>query len=229
MNKGVIAIIAAVILVGGGVGAFALAGAPAAPKEPTPEEVFAQLTTPTIPAANALGSPDAKITIVEFGDYLCTYCHRFHQETKDQLVADYVDTGKVQFMFKDFPINDHLAGGSSLGARASYCAADQGKFWAFHDGMYHNWGGEKAGWITKENMLTYARNAGVEDIDQFKSCLDSNKYADVVRENYRLAQTVGLSGTPSFIIIPEEGQPHLFRGAYPYSAFQSVLDQQLAG
>jgi predicted DsbA family dithiol-disulfide isomerase len=78
-------------------------------------------------------------------------------------------------------------------------------------------------------MLTYARNAGVEDIDQFKSCLDSNKYADVVRENYRLAQTVGLSGTPSFIIIPEEGQPHLFRGAYPYSAFQSVLDQQLAG
>lgn len=228
MNKAILAIIAAVVLVGGGVVAFAFSSAQPQRPEATQEEIFAQLTTPTIPAANALGSPDAKITIVEFGDYLCTYCHRFHEETKEQLLVGYVETGKVQFLFKDFPINDHLDGGSTLGARASYCAADQGKFWEFHDGMYANWGGEKAGWITKENMQAYAKNAGVSDADQFKSCLDSDKYADVVRENNRLARSIGLDATPSFIIIPEDGQPQLIRGAYPYSAFQQALDEQPA-
>ncbi len=226
MNKAIIAVIAAVILVGGGVVAFSFSGAQPAPQEETTqEEIFTRLTNPTIPAANALGSPDANITIVEFGDYLCTYCHRFHEDTKEQLLAGYVQTGKVQFLFKDFPINDHLGGGSTLGARASYCAADQGKFWEFHDGMYANWGGEKAGWITKENMQAYAKNAGVSDSEQFKSCLDSNKYADVVRENNRLARDIGLDATPSFIIIPENGEPRLIRGAYPYSAFQQVLDE----
>ncbi|MEW5839560.1 thioredoxin domain-containing protein [Nitrososphaera sp.] len=227
-SKAILAIVAAGVLVAGTVAALAFAGPPAASSntsKESPEEMVSRLTTPTIPSAYALGSPDAKVTIVEFGDYLCTFCHRFHQDTKDQLVANYVDTGKVRFVFKDFPINDHLAGGSTLGARASYCAADQNKFWEFHDGMYNNWGGEKAGWITKENMLVYARNAGVADIDQFKSCLDSNKYADVVRENYRLAQSIGLDATPSFIIIPADGgQPTLIRGAYPYSAFQQVID-----
>ncbi|MER3407288.1 MAG: disulfide bond formation protein DsbA [Nitrososphaera sp.] len=201
-------------------------------KEPQlTEEVIARLTTPTIPAAEALGSASAPVTIVEFGDYLCTYCHRFHEETKDQLVANYVDTGKVRFIFKDFPINDHLGGGSSLGAQAAYCAADQGRFWQFHDQMYNDWGGEKAGWVTKESMARYAQAAGVKDTEQFKSCLDSAKYAGVVRDNYQLAQSVGLDSTPSFIIIPNAkgGQPQLIRGAYPYAAFQSVLDKMVGG
>lgn len=239
-KNAIIAMVAAGILLAGAVAAMAFAGTPAqmqqqqqqSQEEPrSAEEVIARLTTPTIPAAAALGSPDAPVTIVEFGDYLCTYCHRFHEETKDQLVANYVDTGKVRFMFKDFPINDHLAGGSSLGAQASYCAADQGRFWQFHDQMYHDWGGEKAGWITKDSMARYAQAAGVQDARQFKSCLDSGKYAGAVRDNYRLAQSVGLDSTPSFIIIPhvEGGQPQLIRGAYPYAAFQEVIDRSIGG
>jgi protein-disulfide isomerase len=224
-KSALIAIVAAGIVIAGGVVAFAFASPARPQKELSADELLAKLTTPTIPSAGALGSPDAKITIVEFGDYLCTYCHRFHQDTKDQVMANYVDTGKARFLFKDFPINDHLGGGSSLGAQASYCAADQSRYWEFHDGMYNNWGGEKAGWVTKESMLTYARNAGVQDMGQFKSCLDSGKYTQTVKDNYNFAVSIGLNATPSFIIIPAEGKPQLLSGAYPYSAFKQILDQ----
>lgn len=224
MNKNVmIAVIAGIVVAAGAAAAFAATPAPKSEDDST--AIIDRLSAPTIPAVQALGGPDAPITIVEFGDYLCTYCHRFHEETRDQLITNYVDTGKVRFIFKDFPINDHLDGGSSLAAQASYCAADQGKFWEFHEWVYDNWGGEKAGWITKESMAEYARNAGVQDAGAFSECLDSNKYAGVVSGNYDLARSVGLSGTPSFIILKDGSKPSLIPGAAPYSAFQQVLDQ----
>jgi protein-disulfide isomerase len=225
MNKNVlIAIIAGIVVAAGAAAAFAATPAPK-PQEDDARPIIERLSAPTTPAVQALGSPDAPITIVEFGDYLCTFCHRFHEETKDQLVANYVDTGKVRFIFKDFPINDHLDGGASLAAQASYCAADQGRFWEFHDGVYDNWGGEKAGWITRESMVEYARNAGVQDADKFEECLDSDKYADVVSGNYDLARSAGLNGTPAFIILKDGTKPSLIPGAAPYSVFQEVLDQ----
>jgi predicted DsbA family dithiol-disulfide isomerase len=78
-------------------------------------------------------------------------------------------------------------------------------------------------------MLVYAQAAGVSDIDQFKSCLDSHKYADVVRENYDLARTIGLRATPSFVIIPADGEPESIIGAQPYQTFQDRLDSALSG
>lgn len=223
------AVIAAGVIIAAGIGVFFATSTPQLTEEEQVEIIFQKLQAPTIAAAPAVGSDSATVTIVEFGDYLCTFCHKFHQDTKDQLVADYVDTGKVRFIFKDFPINDHLGGGSTLGAQASYCAADQGRFWEFHDAMYDGWGGERDGWITNENMLVYARNSGVADTDQFKSCLDSHKYAEVVRGNYDLARNVGLRATPSFIIIPVEGEPELIQGAQPYSSFKYLLDKALSG
>ena len=227
-NKNVlIAVIAAGLIVAAGAGAFF--ATTFAQKPQSDEEfvrmVFQKMQSPTIAAAPVLGNANAPVTIVEFGDYLCTFCHRFHEDTKDKLVADYVETGKARFVFKDFPINDHLDGGSSLGAQASYCAADQGKFWEFHDFMYNNWGGERAGWITKENMVDFAQKVGVSNVDQFKSCLDSGKYAGVVRDNYNLAKTVGLNATPSFVIIPANGQPEPIIGAQPYRVFQETMDK----
>ena len=225
MNKNVmIAVIAGIVIAAGAAAAFAATPAPKTEDEQV-QAILEQLATPTIPAAHALGSTDAQITIVEFGDYLCTFCHRFHEETKDQLVTSYVDTGRVRFIFKDFPINDHLDGGSSLAAQASYCAADQGRFWEFHDEVYDKWGGERAGWITRESMAEYAFNAGVQDADEFKECMDSGEYAGVVRGNYDLAQNIGLDGTPKFIIMKGGEVVGVIPGALPYSAFQQVLDQ----
>jgi protein-disulfide isomerase len=173
--------------------------------------------------APALGSADARVTIVEFGDYQCTWCHRWHQSTKDAVIADYVDTGKVRFLFKDFPINDLSDRASSLAAEASYCAADQGKYWDYHDELYDNWEGENTGWVTKSSLRQFASDIGLDE-QQFSECLDSGRHNDLVRANYNLAAAAGLSATPSFIVLVDGEVPKLIRGAHPYTTFQQVID-----
>jgi protein-disulfide isomerase len=227
-NKSIIiAIIAVGILIAAGAGVYFSNIFAQKPQndEQLAKAIFQKMQAPTIAGAPVLGNASAPVTVVEFGDYLCTYCHRFHEDTKGKIIQDYVQTGKAKFVFKDFPINDYLGGGSSLGAQASYCAADQGKYWEFHDYMYNNWGGERAGWITKENMADFAQKAGISNIDQFRSCLDSGKYANVVKDNYNLAKSAGLSATPSFVVFSASGEPKLLVGAQPYQVFQQVIDE----
>jgi protein-disulfide isomerase len=178
-----------------------------------------------MPNAPALGNDNARVTIVEFGDYQCTWCYRWHESTKDMLVADYVDTGKVRFMFKDFPINDLSDRASSLAAEASYCAADQGKYWEYHDEVYSNWEGENTGWVSRASLERFAEDAGVSDMDEFSECLDSGMYESTVRANYNLARSVGLDATPSFIVLVDGETPQLMRGAHPYSTFERVINE----
>ena len=83
-----------------------------------------------------MGNPDAKITILEWGDYQCTFCYKFHQNTLDTLNEDFIKTGKVNLVFKDYPLNGP---DSLLAAEASYCAQDQEKYWQYHDELYKNW------------------------------------------------------------------------------------------
>jgi protein-disulfide isomerase len=193
------------------------------------EQITTQLLSPSVASAPALGSDDAKVTIVEFGDYQCTWCHRWHEGTKDRLVSDYVNTGKVRFLFKDFPINDLSDRASSLAAEASYCASDQGKYWEYHDEIYSNWEGENTGWVTRTSLEQFANNAGVRDIPAFSGCIDSGKYTSVVRDNYSLARSIGLDATPSFIVIIEGETPQLMRGAHPYSTFERVINEAYTG
>lgn len=227
------AIIAGVIVTGIVV-AFAMPPSTAAPinddnAADKNEQIMTQLLSPTIPNAPALGNKDALVTIVEFGDYQCTWCYRWHQGTKDPLIADYVDTGMVRFMFKDFPINDLSDRASSLAAEASYCAADQIKYWEYHDEVYNNWEGENNGWVTRASLERFAENVGVSDMDRFSDCLDSGKYTSVVRENYNLAMSVGLKATPSFIVLIDGETPKLIEGAHPYSTFQKVINEAYQG
>ena len=98
-----------------------------------------------------LGTKNANITLVEFGDYQCQDCAKFHNETLTQIIRDYVDTGVIKYVFKDFIINDRIyENASTLAARASYCGADQGKYWQYHDELYNNSQGENTGWVTNE-------------------------------------------------------------------------------
>lgn len=191
------------------------------------QQIIEKLSLPSMPGAPALGGDSARVTIVEFGDYQCTWCMRFHANTLDQLLVDYVDTGKVRLLFKDYPINDHADRASSLAAEASYCAADQGKYWQYHHELYNNWEGENTGWVTKESLKEFATNVGVADMQEFSSCLDSGKHSGIVRENYDLARLVGLDATPSFIVLYGDGEAALMSGAYPYSTFKQVLDERL--
>ena len=187
------------------------------------QEIISMLKTVTMAGAPALGSADAKVTIVEFGDYQCTWCYRWHGSTKDSVIADFVDTGKVRFLFKDFPINDHADRASSLAAEASYCAADQGRYWDYHDELYVNWDGENTGWVTKESLRQFASNIGL-DSGEFSECLDSGRHGGLVKQNYNLAVAAGLSATPSFIVLVDGETPKLIRGAHPYATFQQVID-----
>jgi protein-disulfide isomerase len=187
-----------------------------------------QMLAPTTPGAYALGGDlDAKITIVEFGDYQCNSCDRFHEFTKDRLMSDIVNVGKAKFMYKDFNINDRVlkpANGSTLASEAAYYAGEQGKFWQYHDELFHKQQREGIEWISYESLRQFAANVGVSDTAAFSSCLDSHKYAGMVRENYNLAQKLGLGATPTFLIIAEGKQPVKLVGAHPYSSFEAVIN-----
>lgn len=187
-----------------------------------------KLSNPTTSNAPALGSSYAPVTLIEFGDYQCTYCHRFHTDTKDLILTNFVNTGKVRFLFKDFPIYDLPPDrASSSASEASYCAADQGKYWQYYEELYNEWKGENTGWVTKDSLKQFASDAGIRDINQFSQCLESGKYAGVVADNFNLAQSIGLTSTPAFVLLANNGkqQPLEIIGAQPYTVFANAINQ----
>ena len=189
----------------------------------TPHESKSNELTPQMLVQNGspmLGDPNAKVTIVEFGDYQCTYCHLFHQNTKDALLQQYVDTGKVNFVFRDYPLNGP---DSVFAADAAYCAGDQGKYWQYHDELYKNWGGEKTGWVNQKSLDTFATTVGL-DLSTFDKCLSDNKYEQKVLDNQKFGNTIGIDGTPSFVVFNSKDITKIV-GAQPLSVFQQVIDK----
>ena len=170
-----------------------------------------------------LGEPTAPLTFVEWGDYQCTYCYKFHTNTRDDIFSNFVDNGKIRFVYKDFPLNGST---SVLAAEASYCADDQNKYWAYHDELYKNWEGENTGWINFHNLKKFAYNVGL-DIDVFDKCVQNEKHKQKVLNNYRYGQSIGINATPTFLIIDKEGIVQAIRGAQPYSVFDQVLNENL--
>jgi protein-disulfide isomerase len=189
----------------------------------TPHESKSNELTPQMLVQNGspmLGDPNAKVTIVEFGDYQCTYCHLFHQNTKDALLQQYVDTGKVNFVFRDYPLNGP---DSVFAADAAYCAGDQGKYWQYHDELYKNWGGEKTGWVNQKSLDTFATTVGL-DLSTFDKCLSDKKYEQKVLDNQKFGNTIGIDGTPSFVVFNSKDITKIV-GAQPLSVFQQVIDK----
>lgn len=166
-----------------------------------------------------MGNPNAPITIVEWGDYQCTFCHKFHQSSKDILIEEYVNTGKINFVFRDFPLNGP---DSVLAAQASYCADDQGKYWEYHDEIYKNWAGERTGWVTRQSLDQFANTVGL-DLVQFNKCLDDKKYQQKVLENEKFGVKIGIKVTPSFLIFNTEKITKV-EGNQPFSVFRQVID-----
>jgi protein-disulfide isomerase len=170
------------------------------------------------------GDPNAPITLVEFGDFQCPNCARFATNTEPQLEKEYFDTGKVNMVFKHVPI---YGPDSLTAAMAAQCAADQGKFWQFHDLLYNNRKAENSGWASAENMKKFASELGL-DRTKFDSCLDSGKYKSLVENDFAFAREMGVSGTPSFIIVKHDGsEPEGILGAQPLGSFKAVLDKKL--
>jgi protein-disulfide isomerase len=188
-----------------------------------------KLSTPVTSNASALGSSDALVTLIEFGDYQCAACYKFHADTEDLILTNLVKTGKIKFLFKDFPILDLPTDrASTLASEASYCAADQGRYWQYHDKLYNSWQGENTGWITKASLKQFAISIDIKNIKEFSQCLDSGKYAAVVGDNFNLARSIGLTATPSFVLISNSSntQQQLLEimGAQPYAVFADIVN-----
>ena len=167
-----------------------------------------------------IGDSNAPITILEWGDYQCTFCYKFHQNTLDVINEDFIKTGKVKLIFKDFPLNGP---DSFLAAEASYCAQDQKKYWQYHDELYSNWGGERTGWITRESLDEFG-NAVNLNLDEFNTCLDEHKYQSKVISLYEFGKEVGIDATPSFLVFNDEKIIKI-RGNQPLEVFLKTFDE----
>jgi protein-disulfide isomerase len=176
-------------------------------------------------AGSALrGDKNAPVTIVEFGDFQCPNCGRFARNTEPQLEKDYFDTGKVNMVFKHVPIRGEDSVTASMAAQ---CAGDQGKFWEFHDILYNNQGTENSGWSSADNMKKFASELSL-DRSKFDPCLDSGEYKSLIENDFAFAREVGVSGTPSFVIVKSDGtEAEGIIGAQPFSSFKLVLDKKL--
>jgi protein-disulfide isomerase len=167
-----------------------------------------------------MGNINAPITILEWGDYQCTFCYKFHQNTLDIINEDFIKTGKVKFIFKDFPLNGP---DSKLAAEASYCAQDQEKYWKYHDELYKNWGGERTGWITRESLTKFAEIVDL-DIEKFNKCLDDHKYENKINLLYAFGKEIGIDATPSFLVFNDEKIIKI-RGNQPLEVFLKTFDE----
>ena len=167
-----------------------------------------------------MGNHDAPITILEWGDYQCTFCYKFHQNTLDIINEDFIKTGKVKLVFKDFPLNGP---DSLLAAEAAYCAQDQGKYWQYHDELYKNWGGERTGWVTRDSLDKFGTTVNL-DLNKFNNCLNEHKYQEKVISLHEFGKEIGIDATPSFLVFNDEKIIKI-RGNQPLEVFLKTFDE----
>jgi protein-disulfide isomerase len=172
------------------------------------------------------GDNGAKLTLVEFTDYQCPFCSRYYRDTLPEIEKDYVKTGKLKYVVREFPLESihPLAFKAAEGAQ---CAGEQKKYWEMHDQMFSD---QKT--IAAKDLPKHAEALGL-NVQQFQSCLDSGKYVKAIRKDLADGQKAGVTGTPSFFlgIAQPNGSVKVvnqFKGAQPYAAFKEAIDSLLA-
>ena len=179
-------------------------------------------------ASPILGDKNAPLTLIEFGDYQCTYCKKFFHETVESILINYVETGKVKMLFKDFIVVDGAVGGndSMNAANAAHCANDQGMFWQFHSTLYNNWAGEGTGWVSSEQLNKFANTLEL-DMNEFSNCVSELKWKKLVNASHDDAIALGVTATPTFFVIDENRNVLKITGAQHYDVFKEVFDSAL--
>ena len=162
-----------------------------------------------------LGDANAPVTIIEFSDYECPFCARFYEDALQQIKEKYVDTGKVKFIYRDFPLSFHT--NAQKAAEAAECAGDQGKYYEMHNMLFES--GVDGG-VTA--FKQYATNIGLNS-NEFDVCLDSGKYYDEVQNDIKDGSAAGVRGTPATFV-----NGILVSGAQPFSVFEQIIEAELA-
>jgi len=172
--------------------------------------------------AFSIGAADAPVVLVEFTDFQCPYCSRHFAETFPQIMADYVDTGQVRYVFMDFPLNS-IHPQAQLAAEAARCAGDQDAFLEMHQALFgrqDEWSGRgDAG----EVFISFAGELGLDEAT-FRQCLESGQYTAAVEADLAQGISLGINGTPAFFL-----NGNFVSGAQPYSVFQGAIESLLAG
>tara|TARA_Y100000590_G_scaffold363557_1_gene421296 strand:- start:637 stop:1449 length:813 start_codon:yes stop_codon:yes gene_type:complete len=190
---------------------------PIKPTQVTIETFFAN-------GSPVLGNPNAPITLIEFGDYQCHFCNVYYHNTEHAILENYVMTGKINVIFKDYTI---IGPDSIIAAHGAHCAGEQGKFWEFHNTLYDNWDGEESGWAGQENIIKFAQENDL-NMNEFIQCNNDLRYQKLITDSNSDAQTLGITGTPAFFVISENSQEvQTIQGAQPYEVFARIFDSML--
>ena len=171
-----------------------------------------------------LGSKNASVTIVEIGDYQCPACKLWFDNTRQDIIENYIETGKANLVFIDMPF---IGADSTSAAEATYCANDQGMYWEYHSTLYQLQQHENDGWANIDRLTAIAFNLEL-DIEQFNECMISKKHFSQISFNKRKASTdFAANSTPTFIIVNTSGTAERLLGPHPYSTFEKTLDSLL--
>lgn len=166
----------------------------------------------------SLGLSDAPITIVEFTDYECPYCQQFQSTTFGEIRKKYVDAGRVRFVIRDFPLDNHP--NAIPAAEAANCAADQEQFWPMSQALFAS-----DGKLTRQDFIDHAEALKL-DIPLFRSCLDGRKHKQDIQNDKQVAASLQIQATPSFLIGKTNGDNvsgSIIQGALPLKAFDELI------
>lgn len=174
-----------------------------------------------------IGDPNAPITIIEFSDFECPFCARFHVQTLPALMEEYINDGKVKLVFRDFPIQN-IHPNALPASLAAECADEQGKFKEMHDVLFNNQG-QWSKVKTVDAVVLFMQYASAMELEQeqFDSCLTNGKYIDEIRNDLSDGRDYGVSGTPGFFIGNDKVGYVELKGAQPFESFKKVIDAQL--
>lgn len=171
-----------------------------------------------------IGNRNAPLTLIEFSDYHCPFCRRFFTQTFPKIKSNYIDTGKVRYVFRDYPL-DAIHPNARKAAEAAHCAQEQGKFWEMHDAIFESKNSKFP------DLKGLGRTLGL-DISRLRGCVDSGKYGKEIEKDYQDGTLAGVTGTPGFFLgLTRKGttiQGTLISGAQPFARFTKLLDQLLA-
>ncbi|HEX6531014.1 MAG TPA: thioredoxin domain-containing protein [Nitrospira sp.] len=176
--------------------------------------------------ARSQGKTDAPLTLIEYSDFTCGYCLKFFKETLPKLQAQYIDSGKIKFVYRDYPRADRGVGVEA--AVAARCAGAQGRYWAMHDRLFGE--GSK---LESASFKTAAKSLGLDQAE-FGKCFDERRHLESIFQDRREANRWGFHGTPGFILMQTVGGPTeqipavAIPGAFPFEAFAEEIDRMLS-
>lgn len=201
-----------------------VAQAPVAPTIAPPPQPQQPSNPATVDDDPSMGEDDAPLTLIEFTDYQCPYCSRHYTQTYSQIKENYVSTGKVKYVIRDYPLSFHPH--AQITAEATECADDQKKFWEMHDKIFAT----QANWSqtpdVKDLLKQYASELKL-NTTTFNTCLDSGTHKAEVQKDLADGAASGVGGTPGFWLVSKDGKSQYINGAMPYATFQQAFDSML--